>query len=64
MSPVPVPNKRFETDSLRRRFAPPPLAVQAIRYVSLNYNTNSMNIQNAKVVQLLISESDFEKGGA
>jgi len=25
-------NKRFETDSLRRRFAPPPLAAQAFRW--------------------------------
>ena len=28
------PNKRFEPDSLRRRFAPPPLAAQAIRSAS------------------------------
>lgn len=30
-----VPNKRFETDSPRRRFAPPSLAAQAQRYVSV-----------------------------
>ncbi len=27
-----MPNKRFESDSLRRRFAPTPLAAQAQRY--------------------------------
>ena len=27
-----MPNKRFETDSLRRRCAPPPLATQARRW--------------------------------
>ncbi len=29
-----LPNQRFESDSLRRRFAPPPLAAQAFRYVA------------------------------
>ena len=36
-----VPNKRVESDSLRRRFAPPPLAAHAQRWVHNMPNNNS-----------------------
>ena len=31
-----MPNKRVESDSLRRRFPPPPLAAHAQRYVAFH----------------------------
>jgi len=34
------PNKRFETDSLRRRFSPPSHAAQACRYTDLLTTAN------------------------
>lgn len=39
------PNKRVKSDSLRRRFAPPPLAAHAQRYViAQNYEVSGCGI--------------------